>query len=388
MSPGFTHYFTMPFLGTHIESIHLIICFTAILAFVVQIYYYFFIFGKIAFGVKKRIKDLPNIPVPVSIVIAAKNEMERLEKNLPAFLNQKYDADFEVIVVNDCSSDETNTLLSGMSLQYPNLRSTFVQKEDRFYTGNKLALTVGLKAASYDQVIFSEPECVPSGPDWLSTLQKYFNSKESILIGYSSYLRKKNADNRKIRYEVFFNGLHYLGQAIRKKPYMAVHRNMAFRKQFFFGGKGFSTRTHLFFGEDDLFIQDNANSKNTLVCLEPEGKTLAETPPNKRLWKQYVKKYANARRYYKSTDKLFLLSEPLSRLMLYSTTLYSVIAFKLWWILLPLILLRIIIQAIVFKRASRQLGEEGIVITGMLFDFLFIFRHLGESLANYLPRTR
>jgi glycosyltransferase involved in cell wall biosynthesis len=378
----------MLFLGTYIEAIPLIICFTAALAFVVQIYYYFFIFGKIAFGAKKRIKSRLNAPVPVSIVIAAKNEMERLEKNLPAFLNQKYDADFEVIVVDDCSYDETNTLLSRMSLQYPNLKSTFVQKEDRFYTGNKLALTVGLKAASYDWVIFSEPECVPSGPDWLSTLQKYFNSEEPILIGYSSYLREKNAYNRKIRYELFFNGLHYLGQAIRRKPYMAVHRNMAFRKQFFFGGNGFSTRTHLFFGEDDLFIQDNANNKNTMVCLESEGKTLAETPPDKRLWKQYVKKYATARRYYKSKDKLFLLSEPLSRLILYSAAVYSVIAFKFWWIILPLILLRLILQAIVFRRASRQLGEEGIVITGMLFDFLFIFRHLGESLANYLPRTR
>ena len=61
-------------------------------------------------------RELP----PLSVVICARNESENLRRNLPTILKQDY-PDFEVIVINDGSTDESEDLLSALEEEYPNL---------------------------------------------------------------------------------------------------------------------------------------------------------------------------------------------------------------------------------------------------------------------------
>ena len=369
-----------------LDNTSLIVCSIGVIAFLIQCFYYLFVFGRIAF--KSQKKEIREDSEGISVVIAARNKMETLKKNLPYFLNQHYPAGYEVIVVNDCSIDETETMLSVLSLQYPHLRNTFVQKEERFYTGNKLALTIGLKAARYDRVVFSEPECMPPTKNWLLTVAGSFDPEKSILIGYSSYPLQKTAFNRRLRYETFFEGLHFLGQGLREKPYQATHKNMAFRKSFFFENKGFSFRSNLSFGEDDLFIQDNATARNAGVCIEPGSKMVADIPENKILWRVQRKKQKAARRHYKSGVKIFLLLEPLSRLLLFSSLAGTLITFQGWFIPGSALVLRWFIQALIFSKAAKKLEEPSLVLYGMVYDLWHLPDHLCRSLSNFLPRSR
>ncbi len=77
-------------------------------AFLILLFYYLFVFRRFAFH--KKSSNLFTGEQPVTIVIAAKNEENNLQKNLPYILAQDY-SEFEVIVVNDFSTDDTESIL-------------------------------------------------------------------------------------------------------------------------------------------------------------------------------------------------------------------------------------------------------------------------------------
>ena len=85
---------------------------------IIQIAYFWLIFSRFAFY-KERKKVSPDIPV--SVIICAKNEYHNLKEYLPLILNQDY-PDFEVVVVNDASDDETIFFLEDMERKYGNLK--------------------------------------------------------------------------------------------------------------------------------------------------------------------------------------------------------------------------------------------------------------------------
>ncbi|HSW67778.1 MAG TPA: glycosyltransferase, partial [Bacteroidales bacterium] len=85
----------------------------------VQFFYYWYFFSRLAFHRKKM--TYSGNPEPVSVVICAHNESENLQKNLPEILNQDY-PDFEVVVVNDGSTDDSETMLLEFSNRYKHLK--------------------------------------------------------------------------------------------------------------------------------------------------------------------------------------------------------------------------------------------------------------------------
>lgn len=59
----------------------------------------------------------------VSVIITCSNKAELLKHNLEAFLTQEYPK-YEVIVVDECSEDETQDVLSDLQQKYPHLKAT------------------------------------------------------------------------------------------------------------------------------------------------------------------------------------------------------------------------------------------------------------------------
>ena len=122
----------------------------------VQLIYYLLIFGRIAYF--KRAPQLKKYPI--SVIISARNEAENLKKHLPSILEQQHE-NYEVIVVNDCSSDNTDDVLGGFLKQYTNLRVTSIAPDKKFSHGKKLALTIGIKAALHEWLVFIDADCHP-----------------------------------------------------------------------------------------------------------------------------------------------------------------------------------------------------------------------------------
>ena len=241
---------------------------------------YLFVFLKLPmYNRKKKSVFSPGI----SVIICAKNEEYNLEQFLPHVLQQDY-PEFEVVVVNDSSTDDTEHVLMQLAAQFDQLRYTSIPADDKLKRGKKLALTIGLKAAKYDHVLLSDADCYPVSDHWLQRMASNFSEDHKIVLGYGGYERSKGLLNTLIRYETTFTAIQYLSYAIKGNPYMGVGRNLAYEKALFFDNKGFAGHNHLISGDDDLFVNQNATGLNCAVEFSPESHTLSLPETTFRAW--------------------------------------------------------------------------------------------------------
>src|ERR1043166_9402215 len=223
------------------------------------LYYYFGVFSKFAFYKAKG--QIEPEPQPVSVIIAARNEYHNLEKNLKSILEQAY-PEFEVIVVNDCSWDDSQKLLEYYQEVYPHLNICKLVEQEKYPTNKKFALTIGIKAAKYDYLAFTDADCVPESSQWLRLMQSQFTPSKEIVLAYSPYKKQPGFLNLFIRFEASFTALSYFSAALAGNAFMGVGRNLAYTKDLFFRNKGFASHQHILSGDDDLFVNENANKNN------------------------------------------------------------------------------------------------------------------------------
>lgn len=208
----------------------------------------------------------------VTVVVYAKNDADYLERFLPSVLEQDYPA-FQVIVVNDGSTDATKDLLSDMEVKYKNLYQTFAPEDTRNLSKKKLSLMLGIKAAKYDIILTTNANCQPVSRRWLALMMRNFVPGTDVVIGCShySFAHDRNLLRWYRAFHFMRNAVQYLVFALRGKPYRGTSDNLAYRRQTFFDNKGFSRTMNMHFGDDDLFLSEIANGANTRVELSPES---------------------------------------------------------------------------------------------------------------------
>jgi len=342
--------------------VFLVFSFTA----AIQLFYYIFFYLAVYFY-KPAVRETQS--QPVSVIICARNEAENLRNFLPAVLEQDYH-DYEVIVVNDCSEDNSYDILGKYLEQYPHLRISTVNKDPKFTHSKKFAQFIGIKAAKNDILLFTDADCQPESDKWLAGMTSHFDDKIIFVLGYGGYLNEKGLLNKYIRYDSMTIAMQYLGMAIRGLPYMGVGRNLAYRRSAFFANKGFGAHTHLPSGDDDLFVNANASGLNT--CVEFSKLTHTRSVPNSSIgeWITQKKRHLTTAPYYKLKDKLLLITEPLTRVIFYTTFILLLSFSFLWPYVLLIFGIRLINQIIVLILVQKRLDEPGLLTYSLIFDLL------------------
>lgn len=253
-----------------------------IAATVVQLIYWVGFFSRLAwYRPEKELKKANHNQPSVSIIICARNEAENLTKNLDRFLNQKYRS-FEIIVVNDASTDNTEKVLLDFQAKSSILR--IVNLHGSTPPGKKAALERGIQTARFDIVLLSDADCAPATDFWLATMAANFGLGFDIALGYSPYYAAPGLLNAFIRFETTFSAIHYLSFALAGFPYMGVGRNLAYRKSLFEQAGGFRSHRDVASGDDDLFVNAAAHRRNTTIVLQPAAFVYSEP---KRSWQGY-----------------------------------------------------------------------------------------------------
>lgn len=338
-----------------------------IVALFIQLFYYLFIFAKVGFSSDK--KEKTNVTFPVSVIICAKNEEENLRNFLPFVLNQNY-PNFEVVVINDGSEDATETVLAELEQSYKNLRHSNIELNPNFAHGKKLAVSIGIKSANYEHLVFTDADCYPVSEFWLQSLMNGYTENNEIVLGYGKYETKKGLLNKFIRLDTFIIGLQYLGMAMLGKPYMGVGRNLSYKKNLFFNGKGFSSHYHILSGDDDLFVNEHSNKKNTFACFDKNSFTCSLAPKSFKEWKTQKKRHFATARFYKFSDKFLLTLEPFSKLLFYTT--FIVLLFTPFYLIsICFYLFRLLVQGLVLKLGMKKLNEKGFLLLLPIFDIFF-----------------
>ncbi|MBP1640904.1 MAG: glycosyl transferase family 2 [Bacteroidetes bacterium] len=345
-----------------------------LIVFGIQLYYYSFHFASILKYRKKSDKGIvpfaEELP-PVSVIICAKNESENLSLFLPTILEQDYPC-FEVIVVNDGSTDETSDLLQELSLIYPNLYRTFVPENANIRSTKKLGLTIGIKAAKFDVLLFTDADCKPTSNKWIANMARNFAQNTEFVLGYGAYMHEKGFMSRMISFDTLFIGIQSLGYALTGHPYMGVGRNMAYLKETFVRMKGFSKSLAIQSGDDDLFVNDGANEYNTRVEISPESVTWSVPKSTFRSWFRQKERHLSTSAFYK-VDGLFRIGVEVVSRGLFYVLVCAIAVFSPWIfgaIAGVLLLVRYVVQMIVVNKIAKQLNERRFYLSLLLFDIV------------------
>lgn len=288
-----------------------------------QLYFYFSYLLKFREKPKAE-KSQYNYRGKISVIISCENDAFRLRDNLSAILQQDY-PDFEVILVNNGSTDETDLLIEDLSREYTNIYSTFIPTSaDKAFNRKKLALTIGAKAAKGDFLLFVEPYSIPKSNHWISSIANSIKNDDiEVVLGISNVKSSKSFLNRIARYNNLFFSMEYISEAMKNKPFIGTFRNLALKKATFFDHKGFANSL-MIPNSEDLYLNQIVNEKNTVVCLDIEGTTISDYS-NYKLWRRIMKNYSLARSFFKN-DCIHIFSiEKMVRVMIYVLSLLLII---------------------------------------------------------------
>ncbi|MBN2664107.1 MAG: glycosyltransferase [Bacteroidales bacterium] len=339
---------------------------------VIQIFYIAFFYLRVVFF---KTKTINNDKPEVSVIIAARNESENLQKNLSFFLEQDYPK-FMVIVVNDASVDDSETILAEFQLKYKNLYVTNIRYDSKFKHGKKTALNVGIKAAKTEILLFSDADCKPESSKWIENIVRNFDDKTDFVIGFGGYKKEKGLLNKIIRSDTVLIGLQYLSFAISKIPYMAVGRNMAYKKSLFVKNKGFANQMNLLSGSDDLFVNNYANRKNLKVELSPQSFTISETKKTTKQWFVQKIRHLTTGKYYKFKHKFLLSLEVFSRVVFLALSIALLVFNKNLILVSSILFFRFVFFSVVLSFVNKKLNQKGLLFFEILYDIFQPFLNL------------
>lgn len=358
----------------------LFICFALVCLINLCYYFSFFKFSK-----KKTSPQVPVASPPVSVIICAKNEAENLRNFLPSVLSQDY-PNYEVVVINDASTDETLEVIEEFQAQDSRVKIVNVQNNEAFWANKKYALTLGIKKAVNPYLLFTDADCQPESDQWILQMSSQFQQGKSIVLGYGGYFHQKNSLlNKLIRFETMLTAIQYFSYANWGMPYMGVGRNLAYTSEEFYAQNGFATHLHLRSGDDDLFVNQAATPFNTATCYS-EG-SITRSVPKKSLssWFQQKKRHVSIAGNYKWKHKFALGLFYISQLFFW--ILLLILLFSTYWkYALGILLLRLVVQGVVFYRAGKNLNEKDLI---WLFPFLELFlvsAQLGIFISNSISK--
>jgi len=338
----------------------------------VLVVYYLFVFSRFAFA---KSTDIPFQKIPVSVLICAKNEAENLKTFLPYVINQNYDA-FEVVLINDASIDDTLEIMEDFASKHQNIKIVDVKNNEAFWGNKKYALTLGIKTATHPQMLFIDADCKPASKNWIRTMSRHFSTKKKIILGYGAYEKKKNSFlNALVRFETLLTALQYFSYAKCGNPYMGVGRNLAYHKDVFFASNGFINHMNIRSGDDDLFINENANKQNTVIEFSKESHTLSPAPNSFKEWITQKRRHISTAKHYKTKDKLFLGLFYTTQVLFWVSGIVLVSFWFQWQIVTAVFGIKLVIQFIVYGYSAKKLNEQNLLFfLPFLEIFLIVFQ--------------
>lgn len=337
--------------------------------------YYLVAYARPLFAARTQKEMKETDKVPVSIIVYAQNDSENLKKHLPALLTQDY-PEYQVVVIDDGSTDDTEDTLKFFQNDFKHLYFTYVPSYARYLSRRKLAFTLGAKAAKHDILIFTEAYCEPVNNQWLSSIANSYTPETNIVLGYCKYGNYKGLLHKLIAYDNLLSGLRYLSSALFHHPYTGNGRNLSYRKDLFFKNKGYYKSLNLLTGDDDLFVNETATGKNTKATYSPNSLTEMDKIEDFRIWNGLKVSRATTQKYYKGKTLTFYHFETTCFLLFQASAIASIILGILnsHWIVsviaLFIYIIRFIIKANVFTKSANMLQQSCNI--GWLFILEFI----------------
>ena len=337
--------------------------------FFILFFYTRLIFFKIKNPKEEIISKLP----PVSIIIAARNESDNLFNNLPFILEQDY-PEFEVIVVNHQSIDESYHILNAYKMKYPNLKVVEIEKSKHIRVGKKLPITLGVKSAKYEHLLLTDADCKPNSSKWILQMATAFVYQKDLILGFSPYNSSQTFLNKIIRFDTAFIAVNYFSLALTKLPYMGVGRNMGYTKSLFKSVNGFKSHYAISSGDDDLFVQEVSGQADLQIVIHEDAYVTSEPKNNLSSWVLQKSRHFTTSTEYSVIKKILLGIYPMTLIFALVSFVYLIFDSNYSIILIVvfvfLILFKWLFLGLCFKKLRQKELIKWIPILDLVNTFL------------------
>lgn len=293
-----------------------------------------------------------------------------VNERLPALLGQRLE-EYQVVVVDLTGDKEIADQFELMKIKWgERLTTTRMRVDKSLHVLTKIALNVGIKAARYDQLLFTLPECMPRSEHWAEVMVRGFAGKD-VVLGYASILPAKGLSNRLIRCANMALAARWLSSAMRRRPYRGVLCNLGFRKSLYLNSRGFNF-LNINMGEDDLFVQKIVNKKNCSIVVGGSATIGQRALGGLNWWFGRRMKLSYPFRYYPARVKWGTGLELWSRALFFAVAIAVAVFLPLpaKIVALSCVLLRYIIVWWLMKCVARRLSERGFMSVYWIYDIV------------------
>lgn len=251
------------------------------------------------------------------------------------------------------------------------------------------ALTLGIKAAKNEHLLFTDADCQPASQNWVTRMAAHFTGNVQIVLGYSPYYKTGNFLNALIRFETLKTAINYLSAALNGDTYMGIGRNLAYTKTLFFANKGFAAHMHVISGDDDLFVNQNATSTNATIEIHPD--TFVFTSAKTSLGGLYrqKKRHMGVGKLYKNEHRRMLSFDALSGFVFYGLFIWCLAFYFEPLLALGLFVFRWIIQIIIYRKIFRKLNATSQLWYLPFLDFVYyIYINVFGLIGTFVKTTQ
>lgn len=343
--------------------------------FLIQLLVFWIFFARFAFYKPKK-RQTNNYP-PVSVIICVKNESGYIQQFLQNILTQDY-PDYEVILVNDNSIDDSDGVLKEMQYYHKRLQVINISTQLKTANDKRLALSVGIKSAKNDLVLVTDADCCPNSLFWIRKIIDCQQENNPIVLGYCSYVHKKGFFNKLISFDVFYTAICYFSFALAGKPYMGMGKNILFSKKTFLENFNYLSVYRVNAGRNDMIISDMAKDSSIAVSYSQQSQMISFTPYESFVcWLKELRNRRLTYKDYKFVNKFFLRLYEFTGFLFY--VIFIILLFPMvdnvfLLLFLPSVYcLRLLCQWFVFAKSCNKLNEKKLIKYIPLFDLFFVF---------------
>jgi cellulose synthase/poly-beta-1,6-N-acetylglucosamine synthase-like glycosyltransferase len=287
---------------------------------------------------------------PVSVIVCFRNEEAMLQNCLASILKQEYAGDFEIVAVDDNSTDNSANIVQKLIAETGDQLRLLQPGPTR--PGKKDALTFGINNASHEHILLTDADCLPGTTNWLRLMTAALRSGTEVVLGVGEY---SGAGHQAVdhfqRFEAFYVAIKYLSFARLGLPYMGVGRNLAYQKSFFLRSNGFAEHTDLPGGDDDLLVGNNARAGGTACVTHPQARTVSSLAGSWSVFLRQRMRHQSVGFRYRPVHQLALGLVALSHGLFFLLGLF--LLFSAWWRLALLVYgLRFFLVFVTYRKSG------------------------------------
>jgi glycosyltransferase involved in cell wall biosynthesis len=301
----------------------------------------------------------------LSLILTVRNEENNIQNYLPSLLEIK-NAGFELIAVDDFSSDNSTGLLGTLKEKYGNLKISALNQETWYSV--KMAQNIAIKASGYDWIMVIPPSVCKFNPEWLQTISASLKNPYDVIVNYSNVRHTGSFFNALYRIESFLQQMGSAGFTVRGLPFIISEENVAFRKDKYYSTGGYRHKVGEPYANLELLINTFIRKKNTNVLFNEKTTIFKDETIGASDFFDLLKKEIRIRKYLNISKKIMPAFEEFTQcLFLPLIAVIYILIPPLLPVLSFLLFLIILIRLFIIKKAVKRLNERKLLLSSLIY---------------------